>query len=194
MVSLHKKSIEESQPLRVTDLRARINDVVTASDASEGGGRIVYGGKLTAQGIKDVYMVEEKFDELPELNLNEPQVTLVFDFFAGIDGLSRALQLAKMHVDRLVVIEQDPSCRRLNSVRWPGCDVRCDINKVIKRDVERMMRSVPGLTGVIAGGGSPCQGLSKLSSQRLHLEDPRSKLFYKYSVRCLVGLMRSQLK
>ena len=187
--SLQVKSVEEillagmCKPLRVTDLRAKINDVVTASDASESGGGIVYGGKLTTQGIKDLYLVEEKADEMvdEEINLDEPQVTLVFDFFAGIGGLSRALEMAQMKVDRLVVIEQDPSCRRLNSVRWPGCDVWTDINRVTKKDVERMMRSVPGLTGVISGGGSPCQGLSMLSSQRLHLEDPRSKLFYKYS-------------
>lgn len=128
-------------------------------------------------------MVEEQLDEVPArpVCLDEPQVTLVFDFFAGIGGLSRALELARMKVDHLVVIERDPGCRRLNGVRWPGCDVFTDITKITKRDVERMMRSVPGLTGVLAGGGSPCQGLSKLSSQRKHLDDPRSQLFYKYS-------------
>ena len=31
---------------------------------------------------------------------------------------------------------------------------------------------------MIAGGGSPCQGLSKLSSERQGLEDCRSKLFF----------------
>ena len=189
MINLPIKAVEEilmagmSQPLRVTNLRAKINDVVTASDASETGGGVVYGGKLTSQGVKDFYMVEEGLDEIPgdPVIPDDHQVTLVFDFFAGIGGLSRALQLARIKVDRLVVIEQDPACRRLNTVRWPGCDVWSDITKVTKKDVERMMRSVPNLTGVIAGGGSPCQGLSKLSSHRLHLEDPRSQLFFKYS-------------
>eukprot|EP00435_Cladocopium_sp_Y103_P048232 s510_g14.t1 len=188
MINLQIKSVEEillagmCQPLRSTDLRAKINDVVTASDASESGGGIVYGGKLTSQGIRDLYAAEEEADELPPagVNLDEPQVTLVFDCFAGIGGLSRALQLARMKVDRLVIVEQDPACRRLNTVRWPGCDVWTDITKVTRKDVERVMRSVPGLTGVIAGGGSPCQGLWQLSSKRLHLEDPRSQLFFKY--------------
>ena len=40
------------------------------------------------------------------------------------------------------------------------------------------MEKVPGLTGMIVGGGSPCQGLSRLSSERSHLEDERSALFY----------------
>eukprot|EP00435_Cladocopium_sp_Y103_P045195 s780_g12.t3 len=68
---------------------------------------------------------------------------------------------------------------RLNAVRWPGCELLGDINKVTKKEIEKIIRSVPGLTGVVAGGGSPCQGLSKLSAQRQHLEDPRSKLFYR---------------
>ena len=189
MLDLGSKSCEEiflaamSQPLRVTDLRSKIHDVVTASDASETGGGVVYGGKLTSQGIQEAYMVEEDLDELPieAPCLDTPQVILVFDFFAGIGGLSRALQLAKVKVDRLVVVEKDPDCRRLNAVRWPGCDVWSDIEKLGKKDIERMMRSVPGITGVVAAGGSPCQGLSKLSCDRKHLEDPRSKLFYCYS-------------
>ena len=189
LVDLSVKSVEEllmasmSQPLRVTDLRAKVHEVVTAADASESGGGIVFGGRLTTEGLKEAYRLEEGIEELtvnPE-TLDDPQVTLVFDFFAGIGGLSRALELARVKVDRLVVVEKDPECRRLNSVRWPGCDVWVDIGKVTKKEVERMMRSVPGLTGVVAGGGSPCQGLSKLSANRRHLEDPRSGLFYKYS-------------
>ena len=190
MIDLGAKACEEiflaamSQPLRVFFyLRSKINSVVTASDASETGGGIVYGGKLTSQGIKEAYLLEEGMEELPGETpcLDEPQTILVFDFFAGIGGLSRALELARVPVNRLVIIEKDPDCRRLNAVRWPGCDVWSDIEKLEKKDIERMMRSVPGMTGVIAGGGSPCQGISKLSSNRQHLEDPRSKLFYSYS-------------
>ena len=49
MIDLSVKAVEEilmaamSQPLRVTDLRSRIHDVVTAADASESGGGIVMG-------------------------------------------------------------------------------------------------------------------------------------------------------
>eukprot|EP00438_Fugacium_kawagutii_P009581 Skav215539 [mRNA] locus=scaffold4176:50605:51650:- [translate_table: standard] len=102
----------------------------------------------------------------------------LFDCFAGIGGLSRALELAKVPVARLVVIEKEKDCRRLNSVRYPGADLWCDIKKVTKKDIEKVLRTTPGATGVIAGGGSPCQGLSRLSSLRQHLDDERSKLFY----------------
>lgn len=36
----------------------------------------------------------------------------------------------------------------------------------------------PHAVGIVAGGGSPCQGLRRLSSTRDHLNDPRSKLFF----------------
>ena len=63
---------------------------------------------------------------------------ITLDFFAGIGGLSSALQLAKIPVNRLIVIEQDHECRRLNA------DLVVDIRKVAKRDVEKWLRSVPG--------------------------------------------------
>ncbi|CAJ1461453.1 unnamed protein product [Effrenium voratum] len=188
MVRLEEKSVEEilmagmSQPLRFTDLRAKLHEVVTASDACETGGGMVYGGKLSAQGIKESLCLEGKRDYYPieAVEPTDKQTILVFDCFAGIGGLSQALKLAGVEVNRLVVIEMDSSCRRLNLTRWPGCEVMLDIQKIKKSDLEKVMRSVPGLTGVITGGGSPCQGLSRLSSNRQHLDDPRSALFYKF--------------
>ena len=45
---------------------------------------------------------------------------------------------------------------------------------ILKKAVEK----VPGITGIIVGDGSPCQGLSRLSSQRTNLGDEKSALFY----------------
>jgi len=171
LTQLGSKSIEEilmcgmSQPLRATDLRAKLHEVVTASDASESGGGMVYGSKLTTEGLKELQALEDGMDEpiAEKVSLDEKQVILVLDFFAGIGGLSRALQLAQVEVQRLVVIEQDVKCRRLNAGRWPGCDLVVDIKKLKRKELERVLRSVPGLTGVIARGGSPCQGLEVVS-------------------------------
>ena len=141
---------------------------------------MVYGHKLTEQGLTEVLAIEEGLDAPPieEVNVDGPQVVVAIDFFAGIGGLSRALQLADVKVAHLLVVENDPACRRLNAVRWPGCELMSDI-QVTKKELEKAIRGVPGLTGVIAGGGSPCQGFSQLSANRKHLEDPRSKLFYR---------------
>ena len=120
LFQLGAKSVEEilmagcSQLLRVTDLRAKLHEVVTASDASESGGGSVNGSKLTSRGLREMCALEEEEDDVggAEINLDEPQSVLVFDFFAGIGGLSRALELAGQKVDHLVVIGFLPTSGR----------------------------------------------------------------------------------
>ncbi|CAJ1387202.1 unnamed protein product [Effrenium voratum] len=73
---------------------------------------------------------------------------------------------------------KDRDCRRLHRRVWPFGDEKVDITKVSKKELRTMLKRVPGLTGVVSGGGSPCQGLSRLSSERKHLGDPRSALFF----------------
>ena len=123
---------------------------------------------------------------MPEENseFDSEQVILVIDFFAGIGGLSRALELARIPVAKLVIVESDADCRRLHTRRWPGVIERGDIKRITREDIRKWMQETTGITGVIAGGGSPCQGLSLLSSLRQHLEDPRSALFFDL-VKCL---------
>ena len=53
-----------------------------------------------------------------------------------------------------------------------------DIERIDRKHVKKWLKKIPDANGVIVGGGSPCQGLSKLSVDRRHLEDPRSKLFH----------------
>ncbi len=168
------------QGLKYTDLRAQLSEVVTASDACESGGGIVFANRLSRKGLLEAIALEEGWDEIPRENMefDNEQVILVIDFFAGIGGLSRALELARVPVAKLVIVEADADCRRLHRRRWPGVVERGDIKRVTKDDVRGWMKSVTGLTGVIAGGGSPCQGLSLLSSERRHFDDPRSALFF----------------
>ena len=168
------------QAMKVTDLKAGLSEVVTASDACETGGGTVYSNRLSSRGLMEAVAIEEKVDEVRKdyLELDGKQNILVLDFFAGIGGLSRALQMAKIDVHTLVVIEKDPNCRRLHRRRWPGCKLISDISQLTKPMLSKMMDEISDITGVIAGGGSPCQGLSKLSVFREGLDDPRSALFY----------------
>ena len=171
---------EALQGLKFTDLRSGLDGVVTASDASETGGGTVYSNQLSSKGLSDVIALEEGLPERPEAGAitDERQVIMVFDFFAGIGGLSRALEMAQVEVAHRVAIENDPDCRRLHRRRWPACVIWTDIKRVTKEQIRQEILKLPRLTGVIAGGGSPCQGLSKLSALRQHLHDPRSALFY----------------
>lgn len=189
---VNKKLVQEMlllgclQGLKFTDLRAQLSEVVTASDACESGGGIVFANRLSKKGLMEAIALEEGWDELPAeaVEADSEQVILVIDFFAGIGGLSRALEMAKIPVSKLVIVESDADCRRLHRRRWPGVVERGDIKRITKKDIREWMASVTGLTGVIAGGGSPCQGLSLLFWERQHFDDPRSALFFDL-VRCL---------
>ena len=107
-----------------------------------------------------------------------PQKVVVIDLFAGIGGLERALELAKIKPWFSVAVESDADCRRCLRRRFPGMEFCSDIKRIDREQVKKWLKKIPDANGVIVGGGSPCQGLSKLSVDRRHLEDPRSKLFH----------------
>ena len=107
-----------------------------------------------------------------------PQKVVVIDLFAGIGGLERALELAQVKPWFSVAVESDADCRRCLRRRFPGMEFCSDIKRIDREQVKKWLKKIPDANGVIVGGGSPCQGLSKLSVDRRHLEDPRSKLFH----------------
>ena len=80
--------------------------------------------------------------------------------FSGIGGLLRSLERQGVKWEHHVIIENDKHCRRCIRRTWPGGSEYTDIVKVSKKDIAGEMRKVDGLKLVIAGGGSPCQGLS----------------------------------
>lgn len=69
--------------------------------------------------------------------------------------------------------------------RNPGCVVWKDITLVGESEIREVLDRYPEVEVVIQAGGSPCQGLSQLSSQRKHFQDERSGLFF-----ALVRVMR----
>ena len=163
-------------PLRFTDWRADLDPHVMASDASEFGGGFVIAKRLTKSGL----------EALRRFEAGETEVRtgiVVFDFFAGIGGLVRSLERAGVNWEHHVVIESDRQCRRCIRRTWPGGSEYPDVTKMTKDDIRREISKVERPTVVVAGGGSPCQGLSRLSSERQHFKDGRSALFFCFADR-----------
>lgn len=158
-------------PLARSDLRARVSGMVTCSDASEFGGGICRTIGTTSLGA----LALERSGR--EKELCQPSF-LVIEWFAGIGGLSRSLKRLKLLPYLVVVCECDPHCVAVLRKVLPGCIVWKDIKRVTRQDVRGIFDRCPSILGVIQGGGSPCQGLSKLSSGRKHFSDERSALFY----------------
>ena len=176
-------AVEMVLPMAQYNLRAKVDTVVTASDACESGGGICVASRLSREGKAEVErMLEgEKLEREPipdPTMLNPKEKVIVIDLFSGIGGLTNALEKAGVQWDFLVCVESDKDCRRLLRRVHPGAEMLKDIRDFDEKFLRRILAKVPGVTGIIIGGGSPCQGLSKLSSKRKHLQDERSGLFF----------------
>ena len=159
-------------PLCYTDLRAVLSSKVTASDASEWGGGLCVTTGVTALGRMRLGVSRCR---------QTPRVVgpfIAIEWFAGIGGLGRALHRLGLIPLHTVVCEQDKYCLHILQRIYPGATVWKDILKVTRQDIRGVLNSHPEAQGVIQAGGSPCQGLSQLSSSRQHFDDPRSGLFY----------------
>ena len=92
--------LESLLPVVASDLKAKIDPVVTASDASETGGGACYASRLSRLGVEelDAMMEEENVEEalVSDDFRDVGQKIVVIDLFAGIGGLDRALQLAQV--------------------------------------------------------------------------------------------------
>lgn len=158
-------------PLAYTNLRARLGSQVTCSDASPSGGGLCYSVGLTPLGRWGCLANNRS---RPDEDAN----FVTIEWFAGIGGMSRSLERLGLRTHQAAICECDPNCLSILRGYLPGCEIWKDIRKVTRRDICMFYDRFPDARGVIQSGGSPCQGLSKLSSQRRHFEDERSGLFY----------------
>ena len=174
--------LEAMLPLAQFDLKARVDPVVTCSDACETGGGMCISSRLTRAGQEEAMRLADHGIQTPPSGSQEGklenQKLLVIDLFAGIGGLSVALQKAGVEPHHVVAVENNPDCRRLLRRKFPGTEFCSDVKKFNEGLLRKAIGRVPGITGILVGGGSPCQGLSKLSSERSHLMDERSALFF----------------
>lgn len=158
-------------PLAYTDLRAKGSGLVTCSDASESGGGICSSVGITALG-------RQGLNPKPSSPISCMPKALLIEWFAGIGGLSRSFERLAGPCFRVAVCECDPHCLAVLRKHNPGCEVWKDITLVSEADIRALLDRYPEVEVVLQAGGSPCQGLSQLSSERKHFEDQRSGLFF----------------
>ena len=174
--------LEALLPMVQFNLRAKIDGVVTASDACESGGGACFASRLSRLGEGELEDLMEKgrqesLEEVANFQVDAHRV-IVIDLFAGIGGLEVALKKIGCVPILVIAVEKDRNCKRVLRRRFPGIELVSDIRELDKPRLKKLMGKVSNATGIIAGGGSPCQGLSQLSVDRQHLEDERSALFY----------------
>eukprot|EP00435_Cladocopium_sp_Y103_P043043 s851_g12.t1 len=148
---------------------------------SEGGDWDTWAGREEAEKLLNGEAIDGIQREGDPTRLEEKDKVLVIDLFAGLGGFTLALSKAGVGYSHLGVVEKDANCRRLMRRAHPLAQFFSDIEKFGRKEILSLVKKVPGITGIAVGGGSPCQGLSKLSSKRQHLKDAGSKLFYEAS-------------
>ena len=148
--------------MRFTDLKARLHPVVSASDACETGGGMVYSHKLSYAGFYEALALEEPDEEMPaaEVQIDGEQQILVIDCFAGIGGLSQALFLAgiKVHLRN--------KATRIHRKRLRTDRIKHDINPPHNKPSKNPTTTRMKYGHTIAIATLNCRGLAELSKRQ----------------------------
>ena len=176
-------------PMAFSSWRCRLSDITTCSDASETGGGFCGSVGLTTAGEKTALRLlgaslRDGYGE--QMEAKEPsgfEPFMTIEWFAGMGGLGQALRLAELEPVVQVVCENNPSALRVLRHHFPNAVVWTDLLAVEQKHLWKVfdLAEARGARGLLQAGGSPCQGLSRLSSQRRHFGDARSALFFKYA-------------
>lgn len=158
--------LEALLPAAQCNLRAKLDPVVTASDACETGGGACYASRLSRMGEDELRRLMEEEEppanEISDDPRSEPQKVIVVDLFAGIGGLQRALELAGIRPWFKVAVEKDVSCRRCLRKQYPGIELVSDIKQVDAKMIRGWVSRRKPLSGTVpAVSGSTALGRSK---------------------------------
>ena len=150
--------LESLLPLAQTNLKARIDPVVSCSDACETGGGSCFSSRLSRAGLEEARQLMEQGDADPSQSITASETmknekVVLFDLFAGIGGLGVALEKAGVKYNHALVVESDQDCRRLLRRKMPGSDFCSDIKKVDRKMIQAALQKVPGIIGVVVRGG-----------------------------------------
>lgn len=171
-------------PLAVCNLRAQVDGLVSASDASEDGGGLCVSDTLSDEGRRTLEALQSSSYEtsrlmgfrsagaMPQREPCGPKI-FVLSLFDGVGAIMCALTRLPCQVVGYASSEIDKECRRLCRRRWPGI---IELGKVedITDDVDCIGFDVDC---IFIPAGSPCQDLTALLANRKGLAGSRSKLF-----------------
>ena len=160
-------------PLAYMDFRLPVNPVVTASDASEGGGGLCASTGLSDWGlsVSRGSIRGQQFEEFQE------QGILVISLFDGVGSLRVALDSLQAPLAGYIAVEHNPEAQRVLESHFPGSICFSDVTTLSKEDLRQWAAKFPNCCSVLIAGGPPCQGVSGLNASKKGATlDPRSKL------------------
>ena len=135
-------------PLLETNLRAKLSHKVTASDASETGGGVCEGERMTAVGHYVVALETLQATSVPHC-LSSSKGVLLFDWFGNIGGVRQALDLLHVPVVKGVLCESDSHSAAVYRKRW-GIDVLWKkLEDITMEHIRQILRELPQTSVVL---------------------------------------------
>ncbi|CAK0847024.1 unnamed protein product, partial [Prorocentrum cordatum] len=167
--------------LCVADLRLEVDPLVTASDASEAAGAVVYGYALSDRGRA---LAERRQRPANAACEEETGLVTVFD---GIGGGRRALEILGLVPAVHLSFEVDPTAVRVARRSYPSTQHLGDVTEADPVALAALLRARGRVSRVLVVGGFPCQVFAGLNVARQGLDDPRAGLV-DHMVRIVDGL------
>ena len=159
-------------PLAQINFRTGVQEHVTCSDASTGGGGICVSKGLTDYGLKATSVRGDHYEPHDDIQM------LTVGMFDGIGALRVACDLLQLPMAGHISIEADPAARRVVESFFPDTVHHDDVQTVTDEMVQGWALQYSNVGVVLLGSGPPCQGVSGLNSDRRGaLRDHRSRLF-----------------
>ncbi|CAK0795565.1 unnamed protein product [Prorocentrum cordatum] len=167
--------------LCVADLRLEVDPLVTASDASEAAGAVVYGYALSDRGRA---LAERRQRPANAACEEETALVTVFD---GIGGGRRAFDILGLVPAVHLSFEVDPTAVRVARRSYPSTQHLGDVTEADPAALAALLRARGRVSRVLVVGGFPCQVFAGLNVARQGLDDPRAGLV-DHMVRIVDGL------
>ncbi|CAK0838916.1 unnamed protein product [Prorocentrum cordatum] len=167
--------------LCVADLPLEVDPLVTASDASEAAGAVVYGYALSDRGRA---LAERRQRPANAACEEETALVTVFD---GIGGGRRAFEILGLVPAVHLSFEVDPTAVRVARRSYPSTQHLGDVTEADPVALAALMRARGRVSRALVVGGFPCQVFAGLHVARQGLDDPRAGLV-DHMVRIVDGL------
>ena len=150
-----------SLPMHWLDQRMKTSPTVYATDASPDGGGACASLELSSRGRAKC----QNLLTMDDLGGRSDEI-LVVEFFGGVGGLRRSLELLGVVPQGIIFVDNNPLCVKLAKRHCAYVIPVDDINKITEEMVRDWRRQFPRAKRVIAGGGWPCVNHSMLNSSR----------------------------
>jgi len=157
-------------PLLGMDLRQRVSDVVTCSDASETGAGVCVSRNMTDVGLARLN------SGIRAAGGSRANGLCAVETFAGIGGMRRALEILGVVPALYLHAEVDEGANRVVQSNYPDQVALGDVTRLSEVQLRGIVRMHPEVTHVLHGYGPPCQNVTGLNATGAGVTGEKSRL------------------